>query len=268
MKKSAFVALLQSAVLVGVLAISGGTTVVSAGAITHKLIINPIQVRRWDWAESSALVGNPKRELFEEYTNKIWSQAGIQVEWLDWKEVVHEDLTLLHHPDDDGHLGLGKIKYAGDPGAVSGVVNMWFVVGSNFLAVASAGSGRTAVTNGIFGDINISGRDRPDTISHEIGHILGLGHTTERHNLMATGSGRDVPSSLGDVWPDGGLDYLTPEQISIARNDRYGWLRPVPEPTSFGLVLSVGSIFVLARQRHPSKARPLLRRDQEAFGTR
>jgi hypothetical protein len=60
-----------------------------------------------------------------------------------------------------------------------------------------------------------------DTGAHELGHNLGLDHTTfgagGPSNLMTTGGVRTIPTSIGDIAPNGAnLDQLNAAQIARA----------------------------------------------------
>jgi hypothetical protein len=54
---------------------------------------------------------------------------------------------------------------------------------------------------------------RIDVFAHELGHVFGLGHNDlgagGALNLMTTGGSRTLPTTIGDLFPDGAqLDQL------------------------------------------------------------
>jgi hypothetical protein len=92
------------------------------------------------------------------------------------------------------------------------------------------------------------------TISHELGHSLGLPDCSacDADNLEATGSFRNVPQTANDIFPNGvGDDQLTAAQIQTA--DSSGFLFPssqveTPEPGTLPLALS-GALVLWLRAR-------------------
>ena len=55
--------------------------------ITHRLVINPIQV----CDDLGTICANPSLELFEAETDAIWMQAGIDIEFLPWSVMNDSD---------------------------------------------------------------------------------------------------------------------------------------------------------------------------------
>jgi hypothetical protein len=84
-----------------------------------------------------------------------------------------------------------------------------------------------------------SAAGRIDTIAHELGHNLGLDHDDTNHDyLIASGSVRNIPTSVADICPDGACyDLLSQAQIDTTRRSNLLVdFNPVPEPGSLALV--------------------------------
>ena len=172
-------------------------------------------------------------EFFEAITDKIWSQANIDVEFLPLNQL--NDSTYLT-TDEDEFLDL---SFSGNPGdfgrhpdstETSGPINLWFVdviettTGLIQYGNAWIGLNGILISDDIL-DFN-NGLGRIDVIAHELGHNLGLRHSTfgagPAENLMSSGRVRTVPESIDDIFPDGeGLSTLTSEQIDVARTSGF-----------------------------------------------
>jgi hypothetical protein len=203
--------------------------------------IQPIQV------SDGINFGNAGQELFPDETQKIWNQADIQIifdPWVRFIDATYWDLDLspgsteffdLSHTD--GHRQSSDLL----------TINMWFVhsifdtsIGGMFFGVSDGGIA-IAISDVTFRAYRI------DTLAHEIGHSLGLLHTSTNTDLMAPGSIRQVPDSIKDIHPDGAdLDNLSTFEIQTAQRSPYSVT--IPEPCTLMLFsLGITALFGLRR---------------------
>lgn len=182
-------------------------------------------------------------ELFEAITDKIWAQAGIDVSFLPLNQL--HDSTYLTTDDDE----FSDLSFSGPPGSfgrhpdstdTTGPINLWFVdeieTSAGLVQYGNAWIG----FNGVLVSDDIlefnNGLGRIDVIAHELGHNLGLRHTTfgagPANNVLTGGGDRTVPESIDDIFPDGDrLSQLTDEQIAQARGSSF-----VTQPSADDLV--------------------------------
>ena len=212
------------------LAACGGGSGSSSG--NRQLFVQPIQVCD-DNGDNCADI-----EFYEDITDKIWAQAGIDISFLSPTRLNNSTyLSIAPNPDPFfpfTNYEFYQLSFTGGPGAFgrhpdsdpdTGPLNMWFVdqiesTSGIVFGTAWVGSNGVLISDETF-SFN-SGLGRIDTIAHEIGHNLGLSHRSlgagGSNNLMTAGTSRNVPSSIEDVTPDGAnLDQLTQSQIDEAR---------------------------------------------------
>lgn len=232
--------------------------------------VQPIQVCQDD-GENCAQTG-----FFDQEVDKIWSQADIQVHFLPTKRLHETDFLHIDAsspgPEEDFIL-FGNAPHHGQHENPN-VINMWFV--DELLSFANINRNGVACgpAFGVCGELTgviisrdvfgfNSGNGRRDTIPHEIGHVLGLGHRNlgsgVPENLMSAREDRRVPLSLNSIAPDGeGLSRLTSEQIAVVLDSRFVLPASVPEPSGTALVAQcMLALSILVRRRGMGKCATL-----------
>ena len=248
-----------------------------AGAQATPLYFQPIQVCD-DSGSDCAAAG-----YFQDETNKIWAQAGIELNFLDVVQI--HDSSLLNvstdgHPGSAGAPSFFDLLSAGETTVndwdSSGIINLFFTEALNewidepdtFAAYGWACGGGSATpicgsSPAIFVSARVFNESRTDTIAHEIGHTLGLFHTnldpefstSPSDNLMTSGGdGRLPPTSLADIAPDGDqLSKLAASQIQTALGSDYltkAVILPSPVPAPSTMLLMGLGLMVLRMRRH------------------
>jgi len=168
------------------------------------LQIQPIQVSRDDGSSPA----NPERRLFEDIMDKVFLQADLDIEylpWVEWSSTRAWDAPLVQ----------GDIDWAEANAPVhedATVANMVFI---NTIDAPNQ-TGGLSRTPGRVMFIADWGLDATlHLLPHELGHNLGLDHTTlgadeDAMNLMSA----DLPGDISDIFPDGGgYLHLTQDQL-------------------------------------------------------
>ncbi len=216
--------------------------------------------------------------FFEAETDKIWAQAGLDVNFLSmqtlnnsaWLNVEVGSASIVAQETIDVMVAGRAIN---DSNATL-AINMFFVdlldSSTGFFGLGCGGlifTSNCAGEVGIFIAGNVFLTNRIDTIAHEIGHVLELFHTVndvnfgadpgtlqggfeDPVNLMTRGCCRTRPATIGDITPDGlGLSQLVATQIASALGSRFIQdTVEVPEPSTL-LLFASGLIALGFRKR-------------------
>ena len=228
-----------------------GLIMLAFGSVANAAVIDrmlTVQVYRLcDNAGSNcASLGPSGNNYFAAETNKIWAHAVISVD-INFVSTVNS--TALSFINDavpgDGFADLSSAY--GTMGPSTSSIDMFLVrTVAGAYGEAWLGAGGLVIAMDTVMAFN-GGLGRLDTIAHELGHNLGLDHTTPGNNYLMTGGGtRTVPTTIANITPDGlGLSLLTPAMIANVRDSSL--LTTVPEP--FSLTLAAGGLLVIGLVR-------------------
>jgi len=204
-------------------------------------------------------------------TNKIWEQAGISVTFSFVSKIVSDAFYDISDTVGDTFDDLYNSVFPGLAGINYSTVDMFLVNSYD----GAYGVGYDRAGGLIMSMADILGFDcggapgctgRIDTLAHELGHNFGLvpdgfvdyagasdpGHSLDPNSLMASGTIRNVPTTLDDVNPDGlGLDQLPQTHIDFARTSSLlRDVNTVPEPGSLELLgLALAGVATVRRRR-------------------
>jgi len=215
--------------------------------------------------------GPAGNDYYADSTNKIWAQAGISVTFSFVTQIVSDAFYDISDTVGDTFDDLYNSVFPGLAGINYSTVDMFLVNSYD----GAYGVGYDRAGGLIMSMADILGFDcggapgctgRIDTLAHELGHNFGLvpdgfvdyagasdpGHSLDPNSLMASGTIRNVPTTLDDVNPDGlGLDQLPQTHIDFARTSSLlRDVNTVPEPGSLELLgLALAGVATVRRRR-------------------
>lgn len=208
--------------LVGCSEGSPSNKTIDFGEADRELSIQPIQVCDDNGSRCAGV------NMFEDITRRILEQAQLKVSFLPTRQL--RDSRFLKIEDSDNRAsndyefyelsrsgGKGAFGRHPDSTRTDGPINVWFVeeieANQGFtqfgLAWVDANGVLISEEAGTF-----NGNGRADTLAHEIGHNLGLRHSSgagDANNLLTDGGRRNIPSSVDDI---GTVSQLTEAQIA------------------------------------------------------
>lgn len=232
----------------------------SAAHANAFLVVQPVIV-------GGAIDANTLTGRDELFATAIFQQAPIQLVFQNAISVpagsgsgqlpsTLQDVTSLGFPNPDAfNTYFSSPSFQNIP-----VLTVWYVAG-----IASGKVGVSSPSGCVLCASWIAGpAENPDTLAHEIAHILtdGVAYylpsssdpslSTDPHNLLAAGN-RILPGSLADIYPNGPADQIVnPTQTTPMLASRFIQQSVVvPEPATVLLILS--ALLALGGLRAQSK---------------
>ncbi len=201
------------------------------------------------------------------FANEIFAQAGITIHAL--PTVTN---SALPNNLDTTHTAYMTFLNSWHP-PDSSTLPVWFVGTINSSSAYLGTSYCYLQPCGVWvaNSASLPGFLEPDTLAHEIAHILtgfnaitnpipnDPSHSSDPFNLLATGSNRHIPASISDINPDG-LRYDQITALQTAVMDGNGFLvtelgGQVPEPGStIPMILPSLLMLVAHRRRRTQRA--------------
>jgi hypothetical protein len=194
-------------------------------AITHRVEVQPIRVRKSTGQTAATLGSTVVESYIKTQINRVWAQMGVRIDWLLFNDYTNDfayDGSPGNYdtmPRPQSHLDT-IVDSAGVPpkSPNAKVLNLFFVEivpGFDRLDDSSMNGLAFVDANGVAVHVGAelltytTGRDIvASVIAHEIGHNLGLDHVGSADNLMNS---------------NGNAERLTASQKSIVFSDETGF---------------------------------------------
>ena len=199
-----------------------------------ELRIQPIQVCKDDGSNCAQV------NLFADITAKILEQANLKVSFLPTNRLNESRFLSINDRADRGNADYEfyELTRTGEDGAFgrhpdssddSGPINVWFVDTIEALNGFTQFGLAWVDANGVIiskDTLEFGDNGRTDTVAHEIGHNLGLRHSTlgagGANNILTDGDRRNIPDSVDDIGEDGaGLSTFTDAQIAAIKRSPF-----------------------------------------------